>query len=98
MTRIPLTPPTIAPLPPTENRPQFSVMIPAYNCAAYLIETLNSVLEQDFGEELMQIEVVDDCSTDTDVKALVHKIGGDRVTYFRQPQNVGSIRNFETCI
>ena len=98
MTRIPLTPPTIAPLPPAANRPLFSVMIPAYNCATYLVETLNSVLQQDLGGQLMQIEVVDDCSTDTDVKALVHKIGGDRVTYFRQPQNVGSIRNFETCI
>ncbi len=46
----------------------------------------------------MQIEVVDDCSTDADVEALVKAIGGGRVQYYRQPQNVGSLRNFETCI
>lgn len=98
MTRIPLTPPTIAPLPSTADRPLFSVMIPAYNCAHFLVETLESVLLQDRGPLQMQIEVVDDCSTDTDVKALVNRIGKGRVAYFRQPQNVGSLRNFETCI
>lgn len=46
----------------------------------------------------MQIEVVDDASTDTDVEALVQRVGKGRVGYFRQPQNVGSLRNFETCI
>jgi glycosyltransferase involved in cell wall biosynthesis len=98
MTRIPESPPQIAPLPITANRPLFSVMIPSYNCSNYLVETLHSVLQQDLGEALMQIEVVDDCSTDTDVEALVKKIGKGRVRYFRQPKNVGSLRNFETCI
>lgn len=46
----------------------------------------------------MQIEVVDDASTDCDVEALVKKLGKGRVRYFRQNQNVGSLRNFETCI
>lgn len=46
----------------------------------------------------MQIEVVDDASTDADVAALVRSIGKDRVGYFRQPVNVGSLRNFHTCL
>jgi glycosyltransferase involved in cell wall biosynthesis len=46
----------------------------------------------------MQIEVVDDCSTDTNVEALVDYIGKGRVKYYRQPENVGSLRNFETCL
>jgi hypothetical protein len=29
---------------------------------------------------------------------LVKKVGKGRVSYFRQKQNVGSLRNFETCI
>jgi hypothetical protein len=35
-------------------------MIPTYNCAIYLRETLASVLAPDPGSEHMQIEVVDD--------------------------------------
>lgn len=73
-------------------------MIPVYNCSDYLEEALKSVLAQDMGEELMQIEVVDDASTDADVEELVRSLGLDRVKYFRQPQNVGSLRNFETCL
>src|SRR3954468_10245800 len=90
-------PPVIAPVSGS-NRPRWSVMIPVYNCATYLPRTLQSVLQQDLGEENMQIEVVDDASTDADVKALVAQLGHGRVTYFRQPQNVGSLKNFETCL
>jgi glycosyltransferase involved in cell wall biosynthesis len=73
-------------------------MIPVYNCISYLTETLKSVLKQDRGLQWMQIEVVDDCSTDGDVFALVQEIGKGRIKYFRQEINLGSLRNFETCI
>jgi glycosyltransferase involved in cell wall biosynthesis len=96
--RIPKTPPAIAPLPPDTVRPYWSVMIPAYNCSDFLPDAIQSVLQQDPGPELMQIEVVDDCSTDADVEALVKKIGNGRVLYYRQDKNSGSLRNFETCI
>jgi glycosyltransferase involved in cell wall biosynthesis len=97
-TRTPSSPPLIAPVTATNNRPLWSVMIPIYNCAVYLEEALLSVLAQDMGENLMQIEVVDDASTDSDIAALVAKLGKGRVQYYRQPANVGSLRNFETCI
>ena len=96
--RIPGTPPVIAPVAAHLQRPQWSVMIPAYNCLRYLAETVESVLAQAPGPERMQIVVVDDSSTDGDVEALVRQVGGNRVGYFRQPQNVGSLRNFETCL
>jgi glycosyltransferase involved in cell wall biosynthesis len=96
--RIPSSPPDIPPLFPDSSRPLWSVMIPVFNCAQFLKETLESVLSQDLGETLMQIEVVDDASTDTDVAALVNKIGKGRVRYFCQTFNAGSLRNFETCI
>ena len=35
-------------------------MIPSYNCAGLLRETLRSVLVQDPGERQMQIEVIDE--------------------------------------
>ncbi|WP_266202601.1 glycosyltransferase family 2 protein [Pontibacter kalidii] len=98
MERIPTSPPTIAPLPPSPNRPLWSVMIPAYNCTLFLVETLESVLAQNIPASHMQIEVVDDASTDADVEKIVREVGKGRVGYYRQPQNVGSLRNFETCI
>jgi hypothetical protein len=89
---------TIPPVPPGTPRPKWSVMIPTYNCAAFLRETLESVLAQDPGPEMMQIEVVDDCSTLDDPAAVVAELGRDRVGFYRQPQNLGHVRNFNTCL
>ncbi len=90
--------PQIAPVPEGIHRPKWSVMIPTYNCANYLAQTLESVLSQDPGSEHMQIEVVDDCSTKDDPEAVVREVGKGRVSFYRQPQNVGAIRNFNTCV
>jgi len=87
----------IEPVPEGTERPRWSVMIPAYNCAAFLGETLRSVLAQAPGPERMQIEVVDDASTDH-VKTVVEDVGKGRVDYFRQERNVGQVANFATCL
>ena len=78
-------------------RPLWSVMIPTYDCARYLRETLESVLAQDPGPHAMQIEVVDDGSRD-DPAAVVAAVGGGRVGFFAQRANVGHTRNFHTCL
>jgi len=96
--RIPSEPPLIEPLPVGVKRPLWSVMIPTYNCYEFIKEAVESVLMQDPGSEIMQIQVVDDHSTDGDVEALVEEIGHGRVLFFRQECNQGSLRNFETCI
>ena len=93
-----LSPPSIVPVPKGLHRPKWSVMIPTFNCANYLIQTLESVLAEDLGPELMQIEVVDDCSTNDDPEAVVREIGKGRVQFYRKPKNEGAIRNFNTCI
>src|SRR5687768_18494148 len=98
MDRIPSSPPYILPRLNTKNVPLWSVMIPVYNCSKYLPDALESVLMNNIPEEEMQIEVIDDASTDADVKAIVERIGKGRIKYFRQLENVGSVRNFETCI
>ena len=96
--RVPKQPPVIPPLKEGVQRTLWSVMVPVYNCSQYLRETLEAILQQDQGPGLMQIEVVDDSSTDADVAQLVMQIGKGRVDYYRQSQNVGSLRNFETCL
>jgi glycosyltransferase involved in cell wall biosynthesis len=89
--------PVIAPVA-AGTRPFWSVMIPCYNGADLLAETLQSVLAQDPGPDEMQIEVVDDASTIDDPGEVVRSLGGGRVRYFRQPQNVGPSANFTTCV
>ncbi|WP_395671543.1 glycosyltransferase family 2 protein [Phenylobacterium sp.] len=79
------------------RRPRWSVMIPTYNCARYLRATLASVLQQAPGPEDMQIEVVDDASSDNP-EAVVRAVGQGRIGFYRQPRNVGHIGNFATCL
>lgn len=98
--RIPDTPPVILPLSEEENLqgPVWSVMIPVYNSSEYLQQTLLSIIHSVTEIKFIQIEVVDDASTDTDIKEIVQNIGKGRINYYRQETNVGSLRNFETCI
>lgn len=92
------SPPVIRPVPSGTCRPRWSVMIPTYNCAHLLEHTLRSVLVQDQGPGIMQIEVVDDCSTKDDPEGVVRKLAGDRAGFHRKPSNAGAIANFNTCI
>ena len=88
------------PVPPQRAdaaRPRWSVMIPTYRCERFVAQALRSVLDQDLGPRFMQIEVVDDCSADG-VEAVVRDMGGDRVSFYAQPRNVGHIANFHTCL
>jgi len=96
----PPPPPSILPVPKEgQPRPFWSVMIPTYNAPAhYLEETLRSVLAQDPGPELMQIELVDDCSPNGAPIELVHRIAGDRVTIHREPKNNGLAGIWNRCI
>jgi glycosyltransferase involved in cell wall biosynthesis len=77
------------------DRPLWSVIIPTYNCANYLKETLKSVLAQDPGEASMEIIVVDDHSTKDDPEAVVKEYGQGRVQFIRQEKNVGKVKNYE---
>lgn len=89
-----------APIPPLPDgaRPRWSVMIPTFDCARYLEATLRSVLAQDPGSEAMQIEVVDDHSTADDPEQVVARVGGGRVSFHRQSENVGVVRNLNACL
>lgn len=91
-------PPRIIPLVDGIDRPKWSVMIPTFNCAKYLRQTLESVLSQDPGPEHMQIEVIDDGSDQDDPEAVVNELGKGRVVFFRKSNNEGAVSNFNTCI
>jgi glycosyl transferase family 2 len=90
--------PAIDPVTTLGGRPFWSVMIPCFNSASLLKRTLESVLAQDPGSDVMQIEVVDDASTLDDPAEVVDCLGNGRVRYFRQPRNLGASGNFTTCV
>ena len=90
--------PQIQPRIEQKNKPFWSVIIPTYNGAKYLENTLKSLLSQAPSPEEMQIEVVDDCSTDDNIEPLVKQIAGDRISFYRQPRNLGLIGNWNDCI
>lgn len=98
MTNMTIKYPQISPLSEASNRPFWSVMIPTYNPTSTLEQTLKSVLAQAVNINEMQIEVVDDCSTQVDVEEIVKKIGQGRISYYRQPQNLGLISNWNDCL
>jgi GT2 family glycosyltransferase len=89
--------PNINPVSRELNRPFWSVMIPTYNSSKYLERCLKSVLNQDPGPAEMQIEVVDNGSTDNTVE-IVRDIGKGRISLFCQPGNLGVSANWTTCI
>jgi glycosyltransferase involved in cell wall biosynthesis len=69
------------------NAPLVSVCIPTYNQARYLAKAVGSVLEQTCPE--FEVIIQDDCSTD-DTPAVARRFCDDgRVTYRRNPRNLG---------
>ncbi|PYK59868.1 MAG: glycosyl transferase family 2 [Verrucomicrobia bacterium] len=94
-----LKPPAIRVLPVDNCRPLWSVMIPTYNPRPdYLEETLHSVLQQDPGPEQMQIEVIDDRSTDDVAAQTIRRVGGGRVSFHAELQNRGLANTWNRCI
>jgi glycosyltransferase involved in cell wall biosynthesis len=78
--------------------PLISIKIPTYNCSIYLVETINSILNQKHIDlDLLDIEVVDDCSTDNP-ELVTKDLGKGRVKFYKNAENLGAVRNFNICI
>lgn len=76
------------------DRPLMSLIIPAYNAAATLPATLDSVLSQEFSD--YEVIVVDDASTDTTVdvvRSFISRFSG-RLKILRQGVNGGAARAY----
>lgn len=67
--------------------PVVSVIIPAYNTAAYIGKAIESALKQTLSD--LEVVVVDDCSTDETV-AVVQSFADERVKLLQNPQNLGA--------
>jgi glycosyltransferase involved in cell wall biosynthesis len=70
-----------------------SVILPTYNRAAYLRDSIGSVLQQE--GVTLELLVIDDGSTD-DTEALVASLKDDRIKYYKLPHTgrVSAMKNF----
>jgi glycosyltransferase involved in cell wall biosynthesis len=75
------------------REPKLSVIVPTYDRSSLLRVTLDSILAQDFND--FRVIVLDNASTDdTPALAREYMLRDSRVSYVRNPQNVGLVRNW----
>jgi glycosyltransferase involved in cell wall biosynthesis len=70
-------------------------MIPTYNQAAYIADTIRSALAQTYAE--FEILVADDASTD-ETRDVVGGFDDPRIKYFRNERNVGRVQNYHKAL
>jgi glycosyltransferase involved in cell wall biosynthesis len=93
--------PKIHPIPGNIHRPFWSVIITVYNRLHHIEHALRSVLGQAASPEEMQIEVINDGAEQhiqDQIEAIVKSVGGDRVYFYKHPENVGHPHIFNICI
>jgi len=68
--------------------PLISVVLPVYNCALYIEDAINSILNQTIQD--FEIIIIDDCSIDNTVN-LVQAINDNRIRLIIKEQNAGLV-------
>lgn len=81
-----------------EQGRNLSIIIPTYNCARYLHDTLAALEREGDSISKAQIMVVDDCSAKDDPQQVISEHPVLNIEFFRHPVNVGPIRNFNYCV
>jgi len=69
------------------DRETVSVVMPSYNCARFISESIKSVIAQTYTD--WELIIVDDCSTD-DTESIVASFRDDRIRYIKNETNSGA--------
>lgn len=80
---------TRAPAERSTRQPLVSILVPCFNGAAFLRESLDSILAQTYAN--IEVILLDDASTD-DTPEIAREYAG-RITYVRQESNLGQFGN-----
>jgi len=79
------------------SAPSVSVLIPSYNCARYLPETIESVLAQDLRD--FELVILDDRSSDASNEVLeAYSRRDERIRYQLNERNLGLVENWNACL
>lgn len=65
-----------------------SIIMPSYNTASYIAETVQSVISQTY--QNWELIIVDDCSTDDTGAVLQPFLADERIRYFKNEKNSGA--------
>lgn len=71
-----------------ENRPLVSILMPYYNNAAYVFDSIDSIIEQTY--ENWELIFVDDCSPDKYARRVSGNYDDKRITYLKTESNSGA--------
>lgn len=76
--------------------PKVSIMIPTYNQAGQIAETIQSALSQTFLNT--EIIVSDDCSTDNTESVVREFVDNKKVIYYKNSVNIGRVANYRKTL
>ena len=79
-----------------------SIAVITYNSASTVIDTLDSILKQDYGSENIELIISDDASTDDTVEVIEgwiesHKRDFYKILFIKNPTNLGVSGNINTA-
>ncbi|MHB8206955.1 glycosyltransferase family 2 protein [Mucilaginibacter sp.] len=75
--------------------PLVSVIMPVYNCEAFVAEAIESILHQTCSD--LELIIVDDCSTDNTTQ-VISKYNDDRIVFIKKEKNTGFISSLNMAI
>ena len=68
-----------------------SVIMPSYNTASYISDSIKSVLAQTYSN--WELIIVDDCSTDNTDAIVAEFLSDKRIRYYKNPYNSGAAQS-----
>lgn len=77
------------------NKPLVEIYMPTYNKGKFIKVTIKSILNQTFSN--FHLIIVDNASTD-ETEQIVKSFHDPRVSYIRNPENIGAVWNINLCI
>lgn len=73
------------------TQPLVSVLMPAYNCAAFINQAINSIINQTYTN--WELLIADDCSKD-DTQAIAERYKDPRIKFHHNSQNLGYLKTW----